>query len=96
MILIIQFNVFFLFFVLNIKVILFFPKNSNMLLLFKFLICCFKFAYLMEMTFHFEGLGMDAPRIVESSTGKNSFKRLQFMFLICCFKSVHSTDGFSF
>ena len=45
-------------------------KNSNMLLLFTFLICHFKFVYSMDKAFHFERLS--AVRIGASSIGKNS------------------------
>ena len=45
----------------------------------------------MEMTSHFERLGMGAFRIVASLIGKNS-NILLFTFFICRFKSVYSMD----
>ena len=64
----------------------------NMLLLFKFIICCFKYIYSMEMTFHFERLVMGAFRILAFSAVKNSNILLLFTFLICCFKYAYSME----
>ena len=55
-------------------------NNYNMLLLFTFLIYCFRSIYLMDMTFYFEHLG--ALEIVASSKGKNSI-----LFHMVIFKS---------